>query len=140
MGHQHGEVSGHVQLLKTLCLVVDDEEILARLSQRALDALGYDVEVATHSLAALALVRADPRRFAIVITDLTTPGMSGIILAAKLRQIRPRLPVILMTGDSAALTSEGFKQAGIDQVLLKPTTIQSLSAAVHAALAHSSRR
>jgi len=115
-------------------LVVDDEELIAQLIRRALDVLGYRVDCATLPAAALALVRADPQRFALVLTDQTMPGMSGLVLASHLRQIRPGLPVIMMTGYTAALMAEQVEAAGIRQLLLKPITIHSLGVAVHAAL------
>jgi nitrogen-specific signal transduction histidine kinase/ActR/RegA family two-component response regulator len=115
-------------------LFVDDEDLLVRLGQKTLAALGYEVEVATQPAAALAMVRADPQRFALVLTDLTMPGMTGLLLASQLQQIRPGLPIVLMTGYSASLTSERVEAAGIRQLLLKSTSVHSLGAAVHAAL------
>jgi CheY-like chemotaxis protein len=116
-------------------LVVDDEEALAGLGRKTLTALGYEVEVATMPMAALAMVHTDPKRFAVVLTDQTMPGMTGLGLASRLREIRPDLPIILMTGFSAALTSERAETAGVRQILLKPVTIHSLGLAVHDALA-----
>jgi len=60
--------------------------------------------------------------------------MTGLMLAGQLRQIRPGLPVIVMTGYTASLTREQVEAAGVCQLLLKPTTIRSLGAAVHEAL------
>jgi PAS domain S-box-containing protein len=116
-------------------LVVDDEEQLAALGRKTLTALGYEVEVATLPTAALAMVHAAPDRFAVVLTDQTMPGMTGLVLANRLRQIRADLPIILMTGFSASITSERAEEAGIQQILLKPVTIHSLGSAVHDALA-----
>jgi len=115
-------------------LFVDDEELLARLGQKTLVALGYEVEVAMQPAAALAMVRSDPKHFALVITDQTMPGMTGLVLASRLRQIRADLPIIMTTGHSLSLTAERVEAAGISQLLLKPTTLHSLGAAVHAAL------
>ena len=115
-------------------LFVDDEELLVRLAQNTLAGLGYEVEVATHPEAALAKLRADPQRFALVLTDQTMPGMTGLLLASQVGQIRPGLPIILMTGYSASLTSERAEAAGVRQLLFKPTSLSSLGAAVHAAL------
>jgi PAS domain S-box-containing protein len=115
-------------------LVVDDEELLAQLGRKTLTALGYEAEAVTQSSAALALVRGDPQRFALVITDETMPGMTGLQLATQLRQIRPGLPVILMTGYAASLTAERVEAAGIRKVLFKPATLHSLATAVRGAL------
>jgi PAS domain S-box-containing protein len=115
-------------------LLVDDEKLLIELLRMALGELGYAVEAVTQPDAALELVRAAPARFALVITDQAMPGMTGLQLAAELRQIRPDLPVILMTGHSLTITLERVKAIGIAQLLLKPITTHSLGAAVHAAL------
>jgi CheY-like chemotaxis protein len=115
-------------------LFVDDEELLVRLGLKTLTALGYEVEGVTRPAAAVDMVRTDPERFALVVTDQTMPGMTGLLLADRLLQIRPGLPIILTTGYSASLTSERVEALGIRQLLVKPTTVHSLGAAVHAAL------
>jgi PAS domain S-box-containing protein len=115
-------------------LFVDDEEWLVQLAQETLTMLGYAVEVATTPALALERVRAEPGHFALVFTDLTMPGMTGLDLARALRALRPDLPVILMTGYSAALTAERLEAAGVRQLLLKPIALPALGAAAHAAL------
>jgi CheY-like chemotaxis protein len=115
-------------------LFVEDEELLAQLGQKALTALGYEVEITTQPATALAMVRSDPRHFCLVLTDQTMPGMTGLSLATQLRQINPELPILLMTGYSAALTSEQTEAAGIRRLLLKPTNIRSIGVAVHEVL------
>jgi DNA-binding NtrC family response regulator len=115
-------------------LVVDDEELLTQLGQKILVELGYKVEALTQPAVALAMVRADPQRFALVLTDQAMPGMTGILLASQLRKVRPGLPIILMTGYSVSLTPEVLEVAGVCQLLLKPIKIHSLGTAVHAAL------
>jgi PAS domain S-box-containing protein len=116
-------------------LVVDDEELLAKLGQQSLIALGYEAEFATKPSQVLDMVRADPQRFALVVSDQTMPDLTGLQLATKLQQIRPGLPIILMTGYAALVAPELAEAAGICQVLLKPASIGSLGAAVHEALA-----
>ena len=116
-------------------LVVDDEELLIELGQKILLELGYKVEVTTRPAAALAMVRAAPQRFALVLTDQSMPGMSGILLASQLRKIQPGLPVILMTGYSVSLTPEVLEAAGVRQLLLKPINLHALGTAVSGALA-----
>ena len=115
-------------------LLVDDEEWLVRIGQETLTALGYEVEVSTRPEEALAMVRADPLRFSLVITDQTMPRMSGLVLAVQLRLIRPGLPVILTSGYSLPLTHERLEAAGIQRLLVKPSTIHALATAVHAAI------
>jgi CheY-like chemotaxis protein len=116
-------------------LFVDDEELIAKLGQKTLTALDYKVEIATDPVRALETLRADPKRFAVVLTDQTMPGMTGVSLATHIRQIRPELPVILITGHSMALGPDQMHAAGILRILYKPTSMRSMSVAVHEALA-----
>jgi PAS domain S-box-containing protein len=115
-------------------LFVDDEELLALLGQKTLAALGYEVECTTQPAAALAMVRANPSRFALVLTDQTMPVMTGLTLATLLREVRPGLRIILTTGYGLSLTPERLAAHGIHQLLLKPTTLHSLATAVNSAL------
>jgi PAS domain S-box-containing protein len=115
-------------------LYVDDEELLVQLGRQTLETLGYAVEVSTQPLAALELVRKDPHRFAMVFTDQTMPGITGLMLASKLRQLSPQLPVILMTGNKLLLSSQELQAACVRQLLPKPATLRALGDAAHAAL------
>ncbi len=115
-------------------LFVDDEMPLAMLGQNMLEELCYVVENKTNVTEALAMVRANPMAFDLVITDLTMPLMLGTDFALELLQIRPHLPIILTTGYSASLTPERVREMGIREILLKPHTIQSLGLAVHRVL------
>jgi PAS domain S-box-containing protein len=122
---------GHGQRI----LFVDDEEMLVYLGERALTALGYEVESTTEAGKALALIRTNPNRFALVITDQTMPKMTGLSLARQIQEIHPGLPVILTTGNNQAVAPR--ESDGVRQLLLKPFTIDSLRRAVHTALSPS---
>ena len=89
--HVMSQVKGYI-------LFVDDEEMLARLGQVQLEELGYEVASYTSSVDALAVFRAAPDRFDVVITDQTMPEMTGEQLARELRQCRPDIPIIFMHG------------------------------------------
>jgi len=115
-------------------LVVDDEEMLAALASKLLIRLGYTTQSATTSAQALEMVRTEPSRFAVVITDHTMPGITGLQLASQLRDIRPKLPVMLMSGYNLSLTTDRVVASGISNVLHKPFTLHSLGTAVHATL------
>jgi PAS domain S-box-containing protein len=115
-------------------LVVDDETAVAQITRKILVTLGYEVECANLAGTAIAMVRADPLRYALVLTDQTMPGMTGTTLAGELQLICPGLPIILMSGNSASQTSEQMKALGILQLLPKPATIQELGAAVHSSI------
>jgi len=73
------------------------------LGYERLTDLGYNVVVKTSSVEALEALRLGPERFDLVITDQTTPSLTGEGLARALRRIRPDIPVILCTGCSPLL-------------------------------------
>jgi CheY-like chemotaxis protein len=133
-GPSHGLAAipaGHGQRI----LFVDDEKPLALLGQKMLQELGYAVVGQTSVAEALALMRATPGAFDLVITDLTMPGMLGTDFARQLLLLRPGLPIILATGYAATLTLEQVRELGIREMLLKPLTLRSLGAAIGRALA-----
>ena len=101
-------------------LFVDDEPAIARMGSRVLGALGYRVTARTGSVEALALFRATPDDFDLVVTDMTMPGMTGDALAMELIALRPDIPVILCTGYSRRLTEEGAAALGIKALVYKP--------------------
>ncbi len=115
-------------------LLVDDEEVLARMGEQVLARLGYAVTRCTSSKEALALFSRDPSGFDLVITDQTMPDMTGIQLAAKLLAIRPRMPIILSTGFSYTATQESAKAAGIKGFAMKPLTKREIAKIVRKVL------
>ena len=101
-------------------LFVDDEPALCRVAQRLLQSWGYRVTTYLSASEALAGFAAQPEAFALVITDLSMPGMTGVDLAAKLLRIRADVPVILASGFVGAGTSEMATAVGIREILAKP--------------------
>jgi DNA-binding NtrC family response regulator len=79
-------------------LLVDDEPALADLLKKYLERLGYRVDACTHPEAALALLDAQPDRYAVLVTDLTLPTMSGEDLIVQSRERAPGLRAIIASG------------------------------------------
>ncbi|MFZ5812574.1 MAG: response regulator [Thermodesulfobacteriota bacterium] len=115
-------------------LYVDDEESLAEIGAELLASLGFQVTAETDSRKALARFRADPGAFDVVVTDQTMPGLSGADLARELLDIRPDLPIILVTGFSESLSKERVRALGIRDFLLKPVLRKDLAQAVSRAM------
>jgi DNA-binding NtrC family response regulator len=112
-------------------LVVDDEEPVRQLVQEVLEDAGYRVAAASRVSEALAFLH-DPELDAIV-SDIRMPDESGLSLLAAVRELRPGLPVVLMTGAAAAAERAEAEAAGVP-VLDKPFTFAELEAAVAAVL------
>ncbi|HVN24411.1 MAG TPA: PAS domain S-box protein [Syntrophorhabdales bacterium] len=105
---------------KRRILFVDDEEIVAEMGRFMLGRIGYDVVVHTDSGEALRSFTERPGEFDLVITDQTMPKMTGVVLAEKLLQIRPDIPIILCTGYSDLVSDETARAKGIKQLVMKP--------------------
>jgi two-component system, cell cycle sensor histidine kinase and response regulator CckA len=118
-------------------MFVDDQAILVEMGREMLEGLGYEVVVATSSAEALAIFRAQPARFGLVVTDMTMPGMTGKDLARELLQIRPDLPIILCTGFSELITEEEARRLGIREFLMKPLSLRTFAQVVRTVLDNS---
>jgi signal transduction histidine kinase/ActR/RegA family two-component response regulator len=111
-------------------LIVDDEKPLVLLAEEMLAALGYEPVGFDSGTAALAAFRADPCRFDLVLTDEIMPAVTGTELARAVHEVRPELPIVLMTGHSAAARAIRGEAMGIREVLRKPLLSADLATAV----------
>jgi hypothetical protein len=120
------EVHGHGEHI----LFIDDEPSLAALGGRRLEALGYVATTLSNPREAVDLFRADPAKFAAVVTDYTMPGLTGVALAQELVSIRADIPIVLLTGFIEDLPPEQLTAAGVRKLVRKPVTIHELSLVV----------
>lgn len=101
-------------------LFLDDEFDITALGKALLEKQGHQVLTLNDSLTALEYLRQAPRDFDLLITDLTMPHMTGLQLADEVGQIRPDLPVVLITGLNDMPTDVYEKNSQIQGVLRKP--------------------
>jgi CheY-like chemotaxis protein len=115
-------------------LLVDDEEILLRITTKVLERLGYRVTACGSPAIGRDRFVADPAAFDLVVSDLNMPDMSGIELARELLARRPGLPVLLTSGlISEELRNEALR-VGVREILRKPASVEDLAQAVHRCL------
>ncbi|MDC0598366.1 PAS domain S-box protein [Gammaproteobacteria bacterium] len=107
-------------------LVVDDDKVVGKVTKRLLEYYGYQVSLLDDPDAAIRKVREDDT-IDLVITDQDMPLLTGLELGVALHALRPKLPIILMTGFSQKITAEQMEKTGIAVVLEKPFTGQALS-------------
>jgi DNA-binding NtrC family response regulator len=115
-------------------LIVDDEPDMGNLIDVGLRAIGVDTRVTTSPEEALALVVAED--FDVVLTDLQMPGMSGLELCARVVQIRPDVPVVVVTGHGTLESAIGAIRAGAYDFVQKPIKVEQLQLVVERALRH----
>ena len=115
-------------------LVCEDEEPVRRIIDTVLQNAGYHVISAPHPEQALALARDHARSIDLLVTDVVMPGLSGPMLAERLRHEIGDLPVLLVTG-YAPKDIEPADVTGADtEWLQKPFTPSALVERVQALL------
>jgi DNA-binding response OmpR family regulator len=113
-------------------LLVEDEVKLARFVELELTSEGYRVSVAHDGLSGLTLAREAPPD--LLILDWLLPGMTGVEICRRLRQTGNKAPVIFLTAkDEVSDRIEGL-DAGADDYMVKPFSIEELLARVRAHL------
>jgi CheY-like chemotaxis protein len=115
-------------------LFVDDEELLAEMGGDMLEDLGYHVTVTTSSAEALALFKADPGRFDLVITDVTMPEITGVELAREMLAARADIPIIMCTGFSYLIDADAARAAGVRAFTMKPLTKREITKTIRLVL------
>ena len=108
----------------TCVLVADDSRHFAEMLRATLEEAGYEVVTAYSGLAAVAVV--ERHHIDLAVLDVLMPGISGDAIAERLLQVRPTLPVLLMTGASG----DAFVHGGGLPVLRKPFPQEELVDAV----------
>lgn len=117
---QMSEIIDPIPMGKETILLVDDEVQLVNMTRETLERLGYRIIALTNSIDALETFQADPGNINLVITDLSMPKMSGIVLSQKLLEIRPDIPIILCTGFSDHISEKELKTLNIKAFVKKP--------------------
>ena len=95
---------------KATILLVEDEELLRAGVQEVLEIQGYTVITAPDGEQALACVATEA--IDLIITDLVMPKMDGVDFVKKLREMKPDLPVIVVSGSTRNI----MQRYGIDSI------------------------
>lgn len=105
-------------------LVLDDEPIVSKRLQPALEKKGYVVETFFESIKALN--RFEEKHFDIVITDLKMKGLDGMQFLTEVKKQSPKTEVIVITGFATMeIAKESFKK-GVFDFLAKPFKIREI--------------
>ncbi len=119
-------------------LVVDDEAEVRSVLARFLDLLGYCVEEASSGHQALEML--ERTSYGVMVLDIRMPGMDGVEVMHRARQMRPDLPIIFLTGHATLESAIAAVKSRATDYLLKPVSIHDLGTAVAGALEQRARR
>jgi len=111
-------------------LVVDDEEAVLSISERALRRAGYTVWVAHSGADAVELLRENIDAIGLAVLDMTMPRMSGEETCRALRSVRDDIRVLVSSGYSEAEAAQRFDGDAVDGFLQKPYLTNDLVAHV----------
>jgi two-component system nitrogen regulation response regulator NtrX len=109
---------------ETLILVVDDEPSVREMLVGYFEHAGYVVETAADGRGAIDAVRR--RRPALVLLDVEMPGMDGVAALRGIREVDPRIPIIMVTGNESTRVAGEVIAAGAFSYLPKPVKLKYL--------------
>ncbi|MGK0290904.1 MAG: CheY-like chemotaxis protein [bacterium] len=110
----------------TYILFVDDNEITVEFAREVFKEFEYKGIFLTDSLKALEIIRNDPNKFDLIITDYEMPKMNGEILAKEVRKVCNNLPIIIATGNTQ-ISREDISQWGVDELIIKPYQAEEMN-------------
>lgn len=123
-GHANGRV-----------LVVDDEEYAREVLSDILGSLGYEVLVAKDGFDGLATFESATEKIQACVIDLTMPGMAGLELLERIRDIDAEVPILLVSGYTRHEVRQKEAKSGNVSFLQKPFTKGQFKDALDARLA-----
>jgi two-component system cell cycle sensor histidine kinase/response regulator CckA len=114
-------------------LLVEDEDMVRAVAERALARAGYDIVTASDGDEGLEKVRSG-ERFDLVVTDVVMPSMDGPAMAREIRKLQPRLPVLFMSGYAEEQLRKDIDIEAM-HFIPKPFSVQQIADKVAAVLA-----
>ena len=119
---------------KASILIVDDESVVRDSLAKWFEEEGYSVDTATS--AREALLKLPRQRWDLALVDIKMPGMDGLELHRKIREVDPNIIVIIMTGYASVETAVQALKDGAYDYIMKPFDPDDLTHAVAKALDH----
>lgn len=113
-----------------LILVVDDDELVRKLTSEILKTAGYKVLTARDGREAVEMYRDHRDEIAAIILDMIMPVMSGKEAYLELRQLNPDVKVLLISGFRRDARVEEVLQLGVNNFLQKPFNLESMTKAL----------
>jgi two-component system cell cycle sensor histidine kinase/response regulator CckA len=107
-------------------LLIDDEEMVIKISEMMLKKLGYKVLKAHNGHEGLQLFKTSKSTIDLIISDLEMPKMNGKEVLDKLREIDPQIKVMLSSGALADTDEQYVINEGFNGFLKKPYSITTL--------------
>jgi CheY-like chemotaxis protein len=121
-----GDVRGETKAGDKVILCVDDEALGLSVRKMLLETRGYRVLTANNGVEALKLLSSET--FDLVVLDFLMPGMNGDVVAQKMKQLRPDLPIVMLSAyvdlprETLALVDKSVTKGESPTILLDTIT------------------
>ena len=127
---------------QTRLLVVDDEPDIVHVLKLGLQQNVFLVDAFTNSEEALQSLKSNAESYCLVLSDVRMPGLSGIQLAKRVKEINPNVKVVLMTAFEIRDNefSKVFPSTHVDGFVQKPIGIKDLNNKILSIIGETKRR
>lgn len=115
-------------------LVVEDELLLLDLLKEMLEGEGYRVITATDGIQAVNLYRTEKEKISLVLSDMGLPSMGGWEVLHQLKEINPKVKVILSSGFMDTKVRHEMIQSGAKDFIQKPYTPEKVIQQIRASI------
>ena len=117
-------------------LLVEDDELDLDAMTRTFVRQGYLVLSARSGHDAMSLIYTPLQPIDVVVLDLNLPDIDGADLCARIRELHPKLPVVVCTGSTDPADAVGLMNMGVRRCCYKPVPMSDLLASVEGTLSY----
>ena len=110
--------------MSTKILIVDDDPDICHFFQKILTEMGYEVDTASGARESLTQIRRDPPD--VLFLDVKMPKMDGLECLRRIRKIKRKLPIVMITGYGDLKSAQEAMRLGADEYISKPFDLEEI--------------
>ena len=107
-------------------LLIVYEHLVRDILTRILTERGYTVVACAVGLDGIRRFEKGKRKFDLVMSDISLPGISGFGVAKRIKELSRKTPIILLNGWIEELDMEGFQECGADLIICRPLWLDKI--------------
>ncbi|GAG40994.1 unnamed protein product, partial [marine sediment metagenome] len=115
---------------KETVLLVDDEDMIIDVGEQMLETLGYNVLIARSGKEAIELYKESKDKIDMVLLDMVMPGVGGGETYDRIKEINPKVKVLLSSGYSIDGQATEILERGCNGFIQKPFNMEQLSQSI----------
>lgn len=107
-------------------LIIDDEVKFAGMLSKRLEIRGISSDVCYDGMSGLAWIKAKSHSVTLILLDLKLPDIYGTQVLAEIKQVNPKVPVVIVTGHGSADDKDACMKLGAVEFVNKPIRIDTI--------------